>query len=258
MDENDDVIEIPNGAHGIFVSNADNNTIGSELSAGDANRIAFNQGDGIAVFGSQHNAIHPNSIHSNAADGIRVADGANGGILPPIVTSLSPVSGTVPGTGTGVVYLFADAENEGESYLGSAIINGGTFSADLDLSAYEGLNLTAIQTREDQSSRFSAPLAISSDPFSQPLHVTTEGAGTVTSNPAGIDCGPTCDAEFDSGTAVELHAESAPGWEFTGWEGDCAGSGIDPFCVLTLDAPRSATAIFTADDRIFGNGFEPH
>ena len=32
------------------------------------------------------------------------------------------------------------------------------------------------------------------------------GAGTVTSNPAGIDCGTTCSAGFDQGTVVTLSA----------------------------------------------------
>src|SRR5207253_5889378 len=41
-------------------------------------------------------------------------------------------------------------------------------------------------------------------PPSFQLTLTVTGAGTVTSNPAGINCGQTCTASFPSGTAVTL------------------------------------------------------
>src|SRR2546428_97530 len=45
------------------------------------------------------------------------------------------------------------------------------------------------------------------------------GNGTVTSSPAGIDCGATCSAAYDSGTVVTLTATPASGSTFTGWSG---------------------------------------
>ena len=69
------------------------------------------------------------------------------------------------------------------------------------------------------------------------------GNGTVTSDPAGIDCGSTCVNSFPAGTSITLFASPDAG-EFTGWtEGPCAGS-TDPSCTFTLDGNVTATAGF--------------
>ena len=67
------------------------------------------------------------------------------------------------------------------------------------------------------------------------------GSGQVSSTPAGIDCGPTCSAEFDYGAQIELSATPAAGSEFTGWSGDCSGTST---CVVTMDQARSVAATF--------------
>ena len=68
------------------------------------------------------------------------------------------------------------------------------------------------------------------------------GAGTVTSRPAGIDCGATCSAAFPSGTAVTLTATAAVGSSFGGWSGACTGTAT---CVVSMAAIRSVTANFS-------------
>lgn len=45
------------------------------------------------------------------------------------------------------------------------------------------------------------------------------GGGTVTSSPAGIDCGADCDESYDLGTQVTLTATPAAGSSFAGWSG---------------------------------------
>jgi hypothetical protein len=70
---------------------------------------------------------------------------------------------------------------------------------------------------------------------------TGAGTGTVNSSPAGINCGPTCFAQFTDGTAVTLTAIASAGSKFTGWAGDCSGLGT---CALTMSANHSATAAF--------------
>lgn len=78
-----------------------------------------------------------------------------------------------------------------------------------------------------------------------PLTVTREGAGRVTSEPEGVDCGDRCRVEFESGARVTLTAEAAAGSAFAGWGGDCAGT--EPACELLLDRARAARAIFEPD-----------
>lgn len=68
------------------------------------------------------------------------------------------------------------------------------------------------------------------------------GAGTVSSMPDGIDCGPTCGASFDTGTEVTLHAEAGAGATFTGWSGDVCTGTAD--CTITIDQDRAVTATF--------------
>ena len=68
------------------------------------------------------------------------------------------------------------------------------------------------------------------------------GSGTVTSVPAGVNCGSTCSANYTSGTQVTLTATPANGSTFTGWSGGgCSGTGN---CILTLAASKSVTATF--------------
>jgi hypothetical protein len=73
-----------------------------------------------------------------------------------------------------------------------------------------------------------------------------DGEGTVTSSPAGLDCGPVCSANFLSGSAVSLTATPAPGSVFLGWSGACLGVGS---CSTTLDADRAVTAVFSTEAR---------
>ncbi len=72
---------------------------------------------------------------------------------------------------------------------------------------------------------------------------TGTGAGTVSGDPVGVDCGSTCTASYDDGTVVTLTATPAVGSRFVGWSGACTGSGA---CSVTMDAAKSVTADFIA------------
>ena len=67
-----------------------------------------------------------------------------------------------------------------------------------------------------------------------------DGSGTVTSSPAGIDCGATCENQFQEGTTVSLNAAAAPGSAFAGWSGACSGTGP---CSVTNNAIVTARFI---------------
>ncbi|MBL8954750.1 MAG: hypothetical protein JNK82_28490 [Myxococcaceae bacterium] len=73
--------------------------------------------------------------------------------------------------------------------------------------------------------------------------------GSVTSMPAGINCGSTCEVTFDGGTMVELTATPGARFTFEGWAGDCTGTSRT--CTLQVDRPRAATATFTPYNTVF-------
>jgi hypothetical protein len=69
------------------------------------------------------------------------------------------------------------------------------------------------------------------------------GNGTVTSSPAGINCGMDCSEPYNGGTMVNLTASAAMGSTFAGWSGGgCSGTGV---CVVTMTAATTVTATFT-------------
>jgi phospholipase C len=70
------------------------------------------------------------------------------------------------------------------------------------------------------------------------------GTGTVSSNPAGINCAPTCTASFANGTQVTLTATAGTNSSFAGWTGGCSGS--NPTCTFTLNASQQITATFNS------------
>jgi hypothetical protein len=70
--------------------------------------------------------------------------------------------------------------------------------------------------------------------------------GSVTSTPAGINCGLLCanaQASYPSGTVVTLTASSILTALFQGWGGACTGTGS---CVITMDGDKSVTAAFAS------------
>lgn len=67
--------------------------------------------------------------------------------------------------------------------------------------------------------------------------------GSVSSSPAGIDCGSTCGHDYAYGTSVTLTETPGSNSIFTGWGGDC--SGTSQTCQVTMLQARSVTAHFT-------------
>lgn len=84
---------------------------------------------------------------------------------------------------------------------------------------------------------------------SQTLFVSKSGSGggTVSSSPAGVQCGAGCSSagvSFTQGTVVTLSAVADANSTFTGWGGACSGTGS---CSVTMSAARSVSATFAVN-----------
>jgi hypothetical protein len=134
-----------------------------------------------------------------------------------------------------------------------ALASGATLVAkwadDRNLIAYKG-RVVSISASTNESNPFSGDfgrLTVNAVRWlgRHTLTVTNagSGSGTVTSSPAGINCGASCAANYPYVTQVMLTATAASG-SFTGWSGaGCSGTSS---CIVTMDAAKAVTATFNA------------
>ena len=82
--------------------------------------------------------------------------------------------------------------------------------------------------------------------FAVSVTKTGDGGGTVTSMPAGIDCGTACSSQVADNHVITLHATPDVGTftEFAGWGGDASSCGTNTTCTVVVDADKNVTAMF--------------
>ncbi|MBN1617930.1 right-handed parallel beta-helix repeat-containing protein [Candidatus Dojkabacteria bacterium] len=92
------------------------------------------------------------------------------------------------------------------------------------------------------TSIYSTEIVISAVQYNLVVNLAGNGAGSVISAPAGINCPSDCSEYFADGTSVVLTATPAVGSTFTGWGGVCSGTGT---CAVSVDGDESVTAMFS-------------
>jgi hypothetical protein len=214
------------------------------------------------TFGDGGTSAAPSPTHLYSAAGnyvpaVQVTSG------PDKVTCSNPVTVTPPGVPTFPLTVTRTGTGSGTvTSAPSGIACGSTCSA-----SYPQGTVVSLTAQPDAGSIFvgwggacsgaggcsvtmNAAQAVSArfDPGTFTLNVgktpLTSILGSVTSSPPGINCGLLCAgaaATFPSGTVVTLTATSGLLASFSGWSGDCAGTGA---CVLTMDGNKSVTANF--------------
>jgi Big-like domain-containing protein/List-Bact-rpt repeat protein len=147
---------------------------------------------------------------------------------------------------TDTIFLFAAAD-EGSVFAG--------WSGDADCA--DG------QLTPDGDKNCTATFDVATPPAGD-VHVAVSTAGTgngqVVSDPAGINCGGVCQADFPAHQRVELNATADPGSEFAGWSGsgDCLdgvldGAG-DVSCIATFNQQPATLYALTASVSGTGRG----
>ena len=156
-----------------------------------------------------------------------------GGInRPGRLPGINSISGGIASTGAGTIMSYCDQINGGLTDLS---FNFGTNHT-------RGVNPWRVASVLQSSAQTYLPLDNVVQNYTLSVSRQGTGSGTVTSNPAGINCGSTCSASYAAGTSVTLNVQPASGSSFTGWSGACTGTSS---CTVSMDSARSVTASFT-------------
>ncbi|MFT3954836.1 MAG: alginate lyase family protein [Piscinibacter sp.] len=143
-----------------------------------------------------------------------------------ITCSSGTCSGNVP-SGTAVTLTATAASGyQFDGWGGACSSSGTSTSCALTISADTTVTATFSQVAANSSA----------------LTVSKAGSGTVTSSPAGINCGSDCGETYTNGTTVTLTATPASGYTFQGWSGPCTGQGT---CVVSMSQARVVSATFS-------------
>ncbi|PCI67743.1 MAG: hypothetical protein COB38_09385 [Gammaproteobacteria bacterium] len=183
------------------------------------------------------------------------ACGGGGGstptVIPPATSQNHNLTVSLTGAGSGQISSTPAGISCGsdcsESYVESTSVTlqqtaqaGSTFNG--WTGACTGMGACTFDMSIDRS--VTAEFIVDATPSENDLTVTVTGSGSVTSDPAGIDCESDCSETYDSATEVSLTAISDVGFTFDGWSGACSGTGE---CIFDMSVDRSVTATFVAD-----------
>jgi DNA-binding beta-propeller fold protein YncE len=118
---------------------------------------------------------------------------------------------------------------------------GEYFSGVIDEAAVYPVPLTSAQVLN----HYNVGTSVSGTQATLAISRSGAGSGSVTSNPAAINCGATCSAGFPAGTSITLTASPSGGSTFGSWTG-AAGCTTNPVCTFTLNATTNVNAAFDA------------
>jgi hypothetical protein len=180
-----------------------------------------------------------NALNETGTNGqIVYAYGAAGASQSDVDASIGTVAGTFPAATT-----LASGDDFFGFGVSTAIDQGGDAAA-----TWLGGTTNQYEVHVAVYSNGSSPAS-----GTNTLTVNKTGSGTVSSSPAGIDCGSACSHAFAIGTKVTLTANPASGSKFTGWSGGgCSGTGT---CAVTLSGDQAVHAAFASNP---GGGTSPN
>ena len=150
------------------------------------------------------------------------------GVLP----GINSIDGGILGTGAGTIM----------SYCHFITGNMTNLSFNFGTNHTRGVNPWRVANVLQSSAQTYLPLDNVVQNYALSVSRLGTGSGTVSSTPAGIDCGSSCTANFAAGTQVALAAKPASGSSFAGWSGACSGSTSS--CTVNMNSSLSVTANF--------------
>lgn len=201
--------------------------------------LASLQSTGLAVSDTRPTgSVTKNRIRLGLAAGFRTLtvtkSGAGTGIVASAPAGITCGSDCLKMVPNGTLLTLTATPDAGSQFMGwSGGGCSGTGTCDVTL---------------DDDKTVTADFAVDAFPKTLTASKTGTGSGTVTSAPAGIDCGVDCSESYPHGTVVTLTATpDAATSSFAGWSGGGC-SGVGP-CLATMDADKAVTAMFTLTPR---------
>ena len=150
-------------------------------------------------------------------------------------------SGTVTATGINCGSDCKQAYSSGSSVtLTASAASGSTFTG-WSGGGCSGTGTCTVTVNADTT--VTATFNASSQTFTLQTTLAGSASGTVTSSPAGINCGSDCSEVYAINTSVTLTASAGSGASFKEWGGACNGTSTT--CTITMSAAKSATATFS-------------
>ncbi len=161
------------------------------------------------------------------------------------------------GTGTGTVVSFPAGIN-----CGPACSAAFTDGASVSLTSVAGANSQAVQWTGCDSVNVEKKCIVAMNAartvtatfnlLQRELKVTKAGTGTgtVTSSPAGIECGGTCSASYEHGTALTLSGAPGPNTEAVKWTSGCDSVNGENKCLVTMSGAKSVKATFDSKPQL--------
>ncbi len=158
----DGLTALGNGSYGIWIYGDAGNGYATHDSV--VNNVIANSGTGVLInaSGTFGHKVFRNSIYNNSGFGINITNGAQEGVLRPVIQLVagdSTVSGYAsPGA---LLQIYADAAEEGRYFLDTAYADGlGNWSKKVTIPS--GIQLTALQDSNHNTSMFSLPKSLTS------------------------------------------------------------------------------------------------
>ena len=170
------------------------------------------------------------SDDSSGQCGMRNGGAGRTGVLP----GVNSREGGIANTGAGTIMSYCHFP---VGYMSNMSFNFGTNHT-------RGVNAWRVASVMQSSAQTNLPQDNSVRSYTLSVSRQGTGTGTVSSLPAGINCGTSCSADFVAGAPITLTATPAVGSSFTGWTGACVGATIG--CTISINAVSSVVANFTA------------
>ncbi len=163
-------------------------------------------------------------------------------VRPPVFGTVAVTTG---GTGTGVVDsqpagLACPPSCRADYAVGDPVVLSAAAGGTSDFTGWGGACATAGTAPTCTLTVGAGTAQVSATFAAKPkLRIQVTSGGTVVGT--GISCRSTCVTGMTTGQQLTLTAQPDPNFTFTGWGGDCAGSGS---CLLTMDGDKVVTAAF--------------